>query len=148
MESTHDIEKIISYLNLKINNSIIEQVLVQDNSTYFYFKLCDLSNSKICSSIYYFPEEKRIIFCFEDIENIEIIEEYNGNINSILTYIESVLSHDIVRTEEYCRDRLVKRYYEFYHNINGKEERVKLYSVNKLSFFCKLEEKVTRFEPW
>ena len=68
--------------------------------------------------------------------------------NDIILYLDYVITHEVIKYEEYCSDKLVKRYYEFYHHLNNKEEKVKLVSINKLSFFCKRDIKITKYIPW
>ena len=83
-----------------------------------------------------------------DVENIEILDEYNGSIDFNLEYIDVVISNEIIRTEEFCKKKLNKKYFEFYQIINRKVGKVKLYSVNKFSLFCKLDKRITIFKPW
>lgn len=140
--------RITLYLSGKINNPDIEHLDIQDCETYLYFRLSDFSKNKICFAIYYIKIENRIIFCFEDVENIEILDEYNGSIDFNLEYIDVVISNEIIRTEEFCKKKLNKKYFEFYQIINRKVGKVKLYSVNKFSLFCKLDKRITIFKPW
>lgn len=140
--------KIITYLSSKIKNIEKENVNVIKNESFDYIKFIDQTKSKIDIAIYIIENDKRIVCCLDDIEEVEIVDEYDADVGKIIQYLDFIITHEIIKYEVYCKEKLVSRYYEFHQKINGKEEKVKLFSMNKFSFFCKKEIKVTRYIPW
>lgn len=141
MENNFLKNEVFNYLTSKIKKQDEQKV----NTNGQYFELFDRNLERIRVGFYIWDYDNRVSVFLED---LEVIDEYDAEINEIIKYIDFILVHEIKRYEEYCNDKLVSRYYEYYRNSNGETIKEKEYDVNDFSFFCKKIKNVKQFIPW
>lgn len=132
-------------LNFSLYKTDKNNLTISDNDLNIIIRLINKDNLHAeLSFIVWKDEPGRLTFFINDAEILDNNDEISTNIN----YIDTIISNEIIMTEEFCKDNLIKRYYDFYHNINNELQKVRQYSVNKFSLFCKLDKKITIFKPW
>ncbi|MCZ2101163.1 MAG: hypothetical protein LC107_06465 [Chitinophagales bacterium] len=132
-------------MNYFLSKASKDNLSIKENDFSIIIKVTENKNLKVQLSFVIWKDEPgRLTFFINDLE----VSDDNDDINDSIKYIDYIISNEIIMTEKFCKDKLLKRYYGFYHRINSIEEKVKLYSVNKISFFCKLKEKIAVFKPW
>lgn len=141
MKSQISLFKITKYFETKLKDLSIESIKLNSE----FISLIDESRNKISIHIYFNESENRISCLIED---LEIVDEYNYDIDEVLKYIDFIISNEIVKHEVYCNNKLVKRYYEFYQSIDGNLQKLKLFSVNKFVLFGDKKKVLFKFKPW
>lgn len=141
MKSQINLIKITKYFEAKIKDFSVEKIETKNE----FISLIDESRNKISIHIYLNESENRISCLIED---LEIVDEYDYDIDDVLKYIDFINSNEIVKHEVYCNNKLVKRYYEFYQSIDGNLQKLKLYSVNKFVLFGDEKKVLFKFKPW
>lgn len=140
MENHKNILYFEKYFKSKISNISDEVVQIDRNR----IELIDLTLSKI-NILILIEEDERIICCLDD---LEIIDEYEGDITEIVKYLDHIISNTIVKFDEFCNENLVKRHYRFSQKLNGKIELINLFSINKFTFLCDKKMIVKEYIPW
>ncbi|MBK7009602.1 MAG: hypothetical protein IPH94_15945 [Saprospiraceae bacterium] len=133
--------KVINYFETKLKDLSIESIKLNSE----FISLVDESRNKISIHIYLNESENRISCLIDD---LEIVDEYDYDIDDVLKYIDFIISNEIVMHEVYCKNILVKRYYEFLQKIDGNLQKLKLYSVNKFVLFGDKKKVLFKFKPW
>lgn len=133
--------KLISYFETKIKNISVEKIEISNDVISLIDKLCE----KIPIHIYLNESENRISCLIDD---LEIVDEFNSDIDEVIQYVDFIISNEILRFEVYCNGKLVKRYYEFCHYTNGKIQKIKLYSANRFVLFGDKKKVFFKFKPW
>lgn len=133
--------KVINYFETKLKDLSIESIKLNSE----FISLVDESRNKISIHIYLNESENRISCLIDD---LEIVDEYDYDIDDVLKYIDFIISNEIVMHEVYCKNILVKRYYEFLQKIDGNLQKLKLYSVNKFVLFGDKKNVLFKFKPW
>ena len=133
--------KVINYFETKLKDLSIESIKLNSE----FISLVDESRNKISIHIYLNESENRISCLIDD---LEIVDEYDYDIDDVLKYIDFIISNEIVKHEVYCKNKLVKRYYEFHQIIDGNLQKLKLYSFNKFVLFGDKKKVLFKFKPW
>lgn len=89
-------------------------------------------------------------------EYFEIIDEYKGgedlDINSLLSYIKTILSNKFVFEYEFMKEKLIKTIYTYYTPSNGEVKKNTVEYKKTLLIFPWLQKRIIKksyeFKPW
>ncbi|MBK7221498.1 MAG: hypothetical protein IPH94_09260 [Saprospiraceae bacterium] len=100
--------KTTKYFEAKLKDFSVEKIETKNE----VISLIDESRYKIPIHIYFNESENRISCLIDD---LEIVDEYDYDIDDVLKYIDFIISNEIVMHE--CIVKYIgKRYYEFCKN--------------------------------